>query len=113
MEESMYKYKAVLELDDEKIHADGYDVEDAYRKVKEVFADEGVDDISEGKHLAFATKTSKNWSVMTTGFYLLWKSWARPYLKIMKMYNLNNGTVENVITGFECAEKRLGAAEKR
>ncbi len=110
MEESMYKYKAVIELDDEKIHAAHIDVEDTYRIVKKAFTDRGIDDISEGKQLVFAIKTSEDWGMINAVFYLLWKSWARPYLKIMELYDLSNRTVDNIIASFEYADKRIKEA---
>ncbi len=83
-----YKYKAVIEFDDEKLRADHYDVEDAYRIVKKMFAEKEIKDISEGKHLVFVTDTGKGWSGMSACFVVLWQGWARPYLKVMDYYDM-------------------------
>ncbi len=107
MEESMYKYKAVIELDNEKLRADHYSVEDAYRKVKKMFTDRGIKDISEGKHLVFATETSEGWSMINAVFYFLWENWPRPYLKVMEFHDVGSRTVENIIASYEYAEKVL------
>ena len=104
----MYKYKAVIELDDEKLRADHYNVEDAYRIVKKMFADKGIEDISEGEHLVFVTDTGKGWSGISANFVTLWQDWARPYLKLMEFYDFKKGKVVNIIDSFENVKKRFG-----
>lgn len=112
IDKEKYEFMVVVELDDEKILSDEkYDLEDTYRVVKKAFVDEGLIDISEGKRLTFMTKQGDSQGCASVGVVinLLWRSWAKPYLKVMEWHGFDDGTVEDVIAIFrECDKKRGG-----
>ena len=101
MEKKNIEFKLIIELDDEKLDRDNYDVEDAYRIVREVFEKnselERVED--EQGRLVYVSYhgDEKAYGIIGFGGVRLYDSWLRPYIKSIEWHNLDEGTVENIV----------------
>lgn len=104
------EYKLVIELDDEKLDKDNYDVADTYRIVREVF-DKNKDlypvQNDDGLIIYISYDGAKHGnSGIGGGGVRLFRSWLRPYIKRMEWYDYNDGSIENMLEIFEEYEKK-------
>ena len=99
-----YRYKLEMELDDEKIIADGkYEIDSIYHTFRSWFKEEGISEISKNaRELVFASnktddKEFAKFSLIETS--LVKEKWFIPYIKRMAWYDTVYGTVskEDVI----------------
>lgn len=107
-----YRYKVVVELDDSIIlNAGRHDLDDTYRIVRKMFTDKGLQDVSEGKKLIFISKPADKDAHGAIGAVTnsLYRSWVKPYLKVMEWHNADKESVEDLLKTFkECEEKYGG-----
>lgn len=107
-----YIYKVVVELDDNIILNEGeYDLEDTYRIVRKMFTDKGLHDVSEGKQLIFiSTPENKDaYGAIGAVTNTLYRSWVKPYLKVMEWHNASKCSKEDLLKTFRACEAKYGA----
>lgn len=107
-----YIYKVVLELDDNIIlNAGRHDLDDTYRIVRKMFTDEGLHDVSEGKQLVFiSTPEDKDaYGAIGAVTNILYRSWVKPYLKVMEWHDANKCNKEDLLKTFRACEMIYGA----
>ena len=105
-----YKYKIVIELNDSKIRIDRkYDLEDTYRIVREQFIEKGLNDVSNEKQLIFVSKPedSNAYGVIGAVTNALYRSWIKPYLKVMEWHDVTKNSVEDLLKTFKACEETV------
>lgn len=109
-----YKYKVVVELDDNVIlNAERHDLDDTYRIVRKMFTDEGLHDVSEGRKLIFISKPEDKDAYGAIGAVtnILYRSWVKPYLKVMEWHDAYNDDKEDLLKTFRACEAKYGITE--
>lgn len=104
-------YKVVVELDDNIILSAGrHDLDDTYRIVRKMFTDKGLHDVSEGKRLIFISKAGDKDAFGSIGAVtnILYRSWVKPYLKVMEWHDSGDGSVEDLLKTFRACEIKYG-----
>ncbi len=101
MDNDVIEFKLVIELDDEKLDRDNWEIEDTYRIVRGIF-DKNADlhpvDNDDGEIIYISYYGAKNgYSGIGGGGIRLYDSWLRPYIKRMEWHNLIDGTMEDCL----------------
>lgn len=96
------EFKIIIELDDEKLDKDNYDVADTYRIVRKVF-DENEDlhpvPNDDGLIIYMSYYGAKDgYSGIGGGGMRLYDSWVRPYIKRMEWHNVMKNSVEDMLS---------------
>lgn len=106
MNKYTYIYKIVVELDDNIILNEGkYDLDDTYCIVRKAFTDKGLHDVSEDKQLIFISTPEDNdaFGAVTNALY---RSWVKPYLKVMEWHDAGN--IEDLLKTYRACEAKYG-----
>lgn len=106
-----YKYKVVVELDDNVIlNAERHDLDDTYRIVRKMFTDKGLHDVSEGRKLIFISKAEDKDAYGAIGAVTntLYRSWVKPYLKVMEWHDADKDDKEDLLKTFRACEEKYG-----
>lgn len=76
-----------------------------------MFTDKGLHDVSEGKRLIFISTSENKDAHGAIGAVTntLYRSWVKPYLKVMEWHNADKESKEDLLKTFKVCEAKYGA----
>ena len=92
-----YFYKVEITIDEEKVLADGRNIDKVYEELYNCFYNDFFQKERSGNSVTFGTPDKENCSMMWQRICIAYRSWLKPYFKTMTWHIVPLGITEDIL----------------